>query len=90
MNDDKIYKVGQEWLSDILTNEVTKICNKCGMILPIENFRIVKGQFRNPYFLGHCKKCEYKYQRNYLKEKNKTTIIPIGTDEVFVRQRHRI
>ena len=113
MNDNKTYKEGQDWLSDILTNEVTKICNKCGMILPIENFRIIKGQFHNPYYLGHCKKCEYKYQRNYLKEKNKitisnnveilikrkfktinpyrildinkTTIIPIGTDEVFVK-----
>ena len=113
MNDNKMYKEGQDWVSDILTNEATKICSKCGMILPIENFRMVKGQFHNPYYLGHCKKCEYKYQRNYLKEKNKitisdnveilikrkfktinpyrildinkTTIMPIGTDEVFVK-----
>jgi len=93
--------------------EDTKICKKCGRILPIEKFRLVKGQFHNPYYLGHCKECEYKYQRGYLEDKNKikfaddleilierkyknikkermldisdTGIIPIGTDEIFVR-----
>lgn len=49
----------------------TKICKKCGRILPVEKFRLVKGQFHNPYYLGHCKECEYKYQRRYLEEKNK-------------------
>lgn len=91
----------------------TKICKKCGRILPIEKFRLVKGQFHNPYYLGHCKECEYKYQRGYLEEKNKIEfadniemlierhykeikperildiskldIIPLGTDEVFVK-----
>lgn len=53
--------------------EETKICNKCGRELPIERFRLVRGQFRNPYYLGQCKECEYKYQRSYLKEKNKIT-----------------
>lgn len=43
------------------------------MILPVEKFRLVKGQFHNPYYLGHCKECEYKYQRGYLEEKNKVT-----------------
>lgn len=38
----------------------TKICKKCGRILPVEKFRLVKGQFHNPYYLGHCKECEYK------------------------------
>lgn len=91
----------------------TKICKKCGRILPIENFRLVKGQFKNPYYLGHCKECENKYKRAYLEGKNKirfsddlqifierkyktikperildisdTDIIPIGTDEIFVK-----
>ena len=91
----------------------TKICKKCGRILPLENFRLMKGQFNNPYYLGHCKECEYKDQRAYLEEKNKirfsdnlqilierkyktikqerildisdTDIIPIGTDEIFVK-----
>lgn len=49
----------------------TKICKKCGRILPVEKFRLVKGQFHNPYYLGHCKECEKKYQREYLEEKNK-------------------
>lgn len=51
--------------------EDTKVCKKCGRILPIEKFRLVKGQFYNPYYLGQCKECEYKYQRGYLEEKNK-------------------
>ncbi len=91
----------------------TKICKKYGRILPIEKFRLVKGQFHNPYYLGHCKECEYKDQREYLEEKNKVefsddlemlihrhykdikpervldisklNIIPLGTDEVFVK-----
>ena len=49
----------------------TKICKKCGRILPVDKFRLVKGLFHNPYYLGHCKECEYKYQREYLEEKNK-------------------
>lgn len=49
----------------------TKICKKCGRLLPIEKYRLVKGQFHNPYYLGQCKECEYKYQREYLEEKNK-------------------
>lgn len=48
-----------------------KICKKCGRLLPIGNYRLVKGQFNNPYYLGQCKECEYKYQRTYLEEKNK-------------------
>ena len=39
--------------------------------MPVDNFRLVKGKFHNPYYLGHCKECEYKYQRDYLEEKNK-------------------
>ena len=53
----------------------TKICKKCGRILPIEKFRLVKGQFNNPYYLNQCKECEYKYQRGYLEEKNKIEFI---------------
>ncbi len=49
----------------------TKICNKCGRILPVEKFRLVNGQFYNPYYLGQCKECECKYHREYLEEKNR-------------------
>lgn len=55
----------------ITENEETKVCKKCGRILPVEKFRLVKGQFNNPYYLGQCKECEYKYQREYLEKKNK-------------------
>lgn len=51
--------------------EQTKICSKCGRILPIEKYRLVRGQFHNPYYLNQCKECEYKHQRQYLDEKNK-------------------
>ena len=57
--------------SNTVENGTTKICNKCGRILPTEKFRLVRGQFHNPYYLGQCKECEYKYQRKYLEEKNK-------------------
>lgn len=52
-------------------NTVTKTCSKCGRILPIDKFRLVRGKLHEPYYLGQCKECEYKYQRTYLKEKNK-------------------
>ena len=59
-------------LTDIPKDVVeTKICKKCGRILPVDKFRLVRGQFYNPYYLGQCKECEYKYQREYLEEKNK-------------------
>lgn len=73
----------------------------------------MKGKFRNPYYLGQCKECEYQYQRGYLEKKNEVVffdnlkylidiqykkikperildisvldIIPIGTDEIFVK-----
>lgn len=43
----------------------TKICKKCGRILPIEKFRLVKGQFQNPYYKGECKDCEKEYRKEY-------------------------
>lgn len=49
----------------------TKICKKCCRILPIEKFRLVKGQFNNPYYQNQCIECEYISQRAYLKVKNK-------------------
>lgn len=63
----------------------TKICKKCGRILPIEKFRLVRGQFYNPYYLNQCKECEYKYQRNYLEEKNK---IKFSENLEILLQRH--
>ena len=49
----------------------TKTCNKCGRILSIDKFRLIRGKPHEPYYLGQCKECEYTYQREYLKEKNK-------------------
>ena len=63
----------------------TKICKKCGRILPIERFRLVKGQFNNPYYLNQCKECEYKYQRQYLEEKNN---IEFSDNMEMLIQRH--
>lgn len=48
--------------------EDTKICKKCGRILPIQEFRLKRGQFGNPYYSGYCKQCESIYNREY-KEK---------------------
>ena len=49
----------------------TKICKKCGRLMPIEKFNLIKGQYNNPYYLNQCKECEYKRQREYLEKKNK-------------------
>ena len=65
--------------------ETTKICKKCGRILPIAKFRLVKGQFHNPYYLNQCKECEYQYQREYLEEKNK---IEFSDNLEMLIQRH--
>lgn len=65
----------------------TKICKKCGRLLPIEKFRLVKGQFYNPYYLGQCKECEYKYQRGYLQEKNK--IVFSDNVEILIRRKYK-
>lgn len=43
----------------------TKICKKCGRLLPIENFRLCKGQFGNPFYRGYCKECEGEYFREH-------------------------
>lgn len=50
--------------------EEIKECSKCGRKLPIERFRLVRGQFHNPYYLSQCKDCEYIYKRKYLEKKN--------------------
>ena len=65
----------------------TKICSKCGRELPIEKFRLLKGQSYKPYYLGQCKECEYKYQREYLTEKNK---IEFSDDlEILIHRKYK-
>ncbi|WP_051835180.1 hypothetical protein [Lacrimispora celerecrescens] len=110
MNDIKINYINHKEVSN---NLETRICNKCGRELPIGSFRLMDNKVNAPYYLGQCKACEYKYQREYI-EANKeikfsddldilinrqykeikqervlnlsvTGIIPIGTDENFVR-----
>lgn len=46
-----------------------KLCKKCGRLLPLENFRLAKGQFGNPYYRGSCKECEVEYDREHKKKK---------------------
>ena len=69
----------------VIENLETKICKKCGRILPVEKFRLVKGQFHNPYYLSQCKECEYKYQRAYLEKKN---MVQFPDDMEILIQRH--
>ena len=45
--------------TNTVENGTTKMCNKCGRVLPIKKFRLVRGQFHNPYYLGQCKECAY-------------------------------
>lgn len=57
-------------ITENIMNEESKQCKKCGRILPIKKFRLVKGQHCHPYYLSQCKECEYKYQREYLEKKD--------------------
>lgn len=94
-------------------NLETRICNKCGRELPISSFRLMDNKVSVPYYLGQCKECEYKHQREYIETNQEikfsdnldilinrqykeikqervlnlsvTGIIPIGTDEIFVK-----
>lgn len=54
---------------EICDMEESKICNKCGRILPLEKFRLCKGLFGNPYYRGYCKSCEVEYDKQYMKNK---------------------
>lgn len=63
-----------------------KICNKCGRLLPIENFRLCKGQFGNPYYRGYCKSCEVEYGREY-KEKKREKEFTFSDDFEIIAKR---
>ena len=66
----------------------TKICKKCGRLLPIEKFNLIKGQYNNPYYLNQCKECEYKRQREYLEKKNK---IEFSDDlEILIKRQYKV
>lgn len=51
-----------------------KVCNKCGKMLPIENFRLMNNNISKPYHLGQCKKCEYECNKRYKEVKNRLKI----------------
>lgn len=63
----------------------TKICKKCGRLLPIEKFSLIRGKYYNPYYLNECKECEYKRQRENLAKKNK---IEFSDDLEILIERH--
>jgi len=46
----------------------TKICKKCGIEKPIENFRQKKNQLGKYYLYSYCKQCETIYTREYIKQ----------------------
>lgn len=99
--------------NEVSCNLETRICNKCGRVLPISSFRLMDNKVSAPYYRGDCKKCECEYKRKYNEKKRKIkfsknleilinrqykeinperilepatiNIIPIGSDEVFVR-----
>lgn len=71
----------------LIKNEVTKICKKCGRILPKEKFRLVKGQFYNSYYLSQCKECEYNYQKEYKEKKNRITFV--DDLEILIQRKYK-
>ena len=67
----------------------TKICKKCGRILPIQNFRLAPGQFGNPYYRGSCKECEAKYDKEYKKKKNEKEFTFSDNLEILVDRQYK-
>lgn len=67
----------------------TKICKKCGRILPIQNFRLATGQFGNPYYRGSCKECEVKYDKEYKKKKNEKEFTFSDNLEILVDRQYK-
>jgi hypothetical protein len=67
-----------------------KICKKCGRILPIEKFRLKRGQvFQNPYYSGHCKDCENKYDKEYHAKKRKKESTFSDNLEIIVERKFK-
>ena len=81
------YQVERKYQKLKMNTEITqtKICKKCGRILPVEEFNLVRGQFYNLYYRGECKECEYKRHRKYAEEKNK---IKLSDHLEIYTQRH--
>jgi hypothetical protein len=65
----------------------TKKCNKCGKILSIENFRLLKGGSKELYHLGQCKECEYKKQREYVERKRQ--VILRDNIEILIKREYK-
>ncbi|MBR4085722.1 MAG: hypothetical protein IKK33_15715 [Lachnospiraceae bacterium] len=66
-----------------------KICNKCGRLLPIENFRLCKGQFGNPYYRGYCKSCEVEYGREYKEKKREKEFTFLDDFEIIAKRKFK-
>lgn len=81
------YQVERKYQKLKMNTEITqtKICKKCGRILPVEEFNLVRGQFYNLYYRGECKECEYKRHGKYAEEKNK---IKLSDHLEIYTQRH--
>lgn len=68
MND---IKINYSKSNEVFHNLETRICNKCGRVLPISSFRLMDNKVSAPYYLGQCKECEYTYQREYIENNRK-------------------
>lgn len=64
----------------------SKICKKCGRILPIERFRIKTGSFYNPYYSGQCIECEATYDKEYRDKKRKEFKFSANTQILIERK----
>lgn len=68
-------------------NEETKVCSKCGRELPLGAFRLLRGQFNNPYYRAECKECEVEYNRQYkAKQKEKRAVFSDDIQILYQRK----
>ncbi len=69
--------------------EDTKICNKCGKLLPIEKFRLCTGHFGYSYYRGACKECEGDYSREYVEKKREKEFVFSDDLEMVVQRKYK-
>ena len=67
----------------------SKICKCCGRLLPIENFRLSKGQFGNPYYRGKCKECEGLCSKEYREKKREKEFTFADTLEITIERKYK-
>lgn len=69
--------------------ENIKMCKQCGRLLPIEKFRLSTGEFGNPYYRGHCRECESKYEQEHKENKREKEFMFSDDLEMITQRKYK-